>query len=34
MTTWPREEVNTQMETHGIIVLLTTALTLLACRFW
>jgi hypothetical protein len=30
----PREEVDTQMETHGIVVLVTTILTLLAWRVW
>jgi hypothetical protein len=27
-------EVNTQMETHGVVVLVTTILTLLAWRVW
>lgn len=35
MTTSARgEEVNPQMETHGIVVLITTVLTLLAWRVW
>ena len=28
------EEVNRHMETHGIVMLVTTILTLIACRVW